>query len=109
MPPGPNGPGGGGATYASYKDYLKKIYFEAWRIPDDVTDDEATIKVSVTIARTGQVISSSILQSSGSKLVDRSIQATLDRVTFVRPFPEGSNDSQRTFNINFSLRAKKTG
>ena len=109
IPDGPNGPGGGGATYSSYKDYLKKIYFEAWRIPDDVTDDEATIKVSVTIARTGQVISSSILQSSGSKVVDKSIQATLDRVTVVRPLPEGSKDSQRTFNISFSLKAKKNG
>ena len=109
MPPGPNGPGGGGASYASYKDVVRKIYFDAWNIPEDVTDDEATIRVSVTIARAGHVISSRILQSSGSKLVDRSIQATLDRVTFVRPFPEGSNDSQKTFNINFSLRAKKLG
>ena len=109
MPTGPNGPGGGGATYAGYKDVVRKIYFDAWSIPDDVTDDEATIKVSVTIARAGHVISSRILQSSGAKLVDRSIQTTLDRVTFVRPFPEGSTDSQKTFNINFSLKAKKNG
>jgi fido (protein-threonine AMPylation protein) len=39
--------------------------------------------------------------------VDHSIQATLDRVTFVAPFPEGAKDSQRTFIINFSLKAKK--
>ncbi len=109
MPTGPNGPGGGGASYASYKDEVRRIYFEAWRIPDDLTDDEATIRVSVTIARTGDVISHRILQSSGSKLVDKSIQATLDRVTFVRPFPEGSKDSQNTFNITFSLKAKKLG
>ena len=109
MPDGPNGPGGGGATYAGYKDVVRKIYFDAWSIPEDVTDDEATIRVSVTIARAGHVISSRILQSSGSKLVDKSIQATLDRVTFVRPFPEGSKDSQRTFNISFSLKAKKLG
>jgi periplasmic protein TonB len=109
MPTGPNGPGGGGASYAGYKDEVRRIYFEAWRIPDDVTDDEATVKVSVTIARTGHVISSRIIQSSGSKLVDKSIQSTLDRVTFVRPFPEGSKDSQNTFNITFSLKAKKLG
>jgi TonB family protein len=88
---------------------VRRIYTEAWRIPDDVTDDEAIIKVSVTIARTGHVISSRILQSSGSRLVDKSIQATLDRVTFVRPFPDGSKDSQNTFNITFSLKAKKLG
>ena len=109
MPTGPNGPGGGGASYASYKDEVRRIYFEAWRIPDDVTDDEATIRVSVTIARSGDVISHRILQPSGSKLVDKSIQATLDRVKFVRPFPEGSKDFQNTFNITFSLKAKKLG
>ncbi len=109
MPSGPNGPGGGGATYAGYKDEVRRIYFQAWIIPDDVTDDEATIKVSVTIARAGHVISSRIIRSSGSKLVDKSIQATLDRVTFVRPFPEGAKESQNTFNITFSLKAKKIG
>jgi len=109
MPPGPNGPGGGGPSYANYGQEVKRIYTEAWRIPDDVTDDEATVKVSVTIARAGHVISSRILQASGSKLVDRSIQATLDRVTFVRPFPDGSKDSQKTFNISFNLKAKKLG
>jgi len=109
MPTGPNGPGGGGPSYANYGQEVKRIYTEAWRIPDDVTDDEATVKVSVTIARAGHVISSRILQASGSKLVDRSIQATLDRVTFVRPFPDGSKESQKTFNISFNLKAKKLG
>ena len=109
MPDGPNGPGGGGPSYASYGQEVRRIYTEAWRIPDDVTDDEATVRVSVTIARAGHVISSRIIQSSGSKLVDKSIQATLDRVTFVRPFPDGSKDSQKNFNISFSLKAKKLG
>ena len=88
---------------------MQRVYTDAWRIPEDVTDDEATVKVSVTIAHAGHVISSRIIQSSGSKLVDKSIQATLDRVTFVWPFPEGSKDSQKTFNISFSLKAKKLG
>ncbi len=109
MPTGPNGPGGGGPSYANYGQEVKRIYTEAWSTPGDVTDDEATVKVSVTIARAGHVLSSRILQSSGSKLVDKSIQATLDRVTFVRPFPDGSKDSQKTFNITFSLKAKKLG
>ena len=109
MPDGPNGPGGGGPSYANYGQEVRRIYTEAWRIPDDVTDDEATVKVSVTIARDGHVIASRILQTSGSKLVDRSIQATLDRVTFVRAFPDGSKDSQKTFNLNFSLKVKKLG
>jgi TonB family protein len=103
----PEGPGGGGPSYANYAQVVRKIYTDAWTIPADVTDDEATVKVRVTIARGGNVISSSILQSSGSALVDRSIQATLDRVTFVAPFPEGAKEAQRAFTINFSLKAKK--
>lgn len=103
----PEGPGGGGPSYANYAQVVRKIYTDAWTIPADVTDDEATVKVRVTIARGGNVISSSIVQSSGSALVDRSIQATLDRVTFVAPFPEGAKEAQRTFTINFSLKAKK--
>lgn len=109
MPDTPNGPGGGGPSYANYGQVVRKIYTDAWRIPEDVTDDEATVKVSVTIARGGNVIASRIIKSSGSPLVDRSIQATLDRVTFVAPFPDGAKDSQRTFTISFSLKAKKIG
>jgi TonB family protein len=103
----PEGPGGGGPSYANYAQVVRKIYTDAWHIPPDVTDDEATVKVRVTIARAGNVVSSSITQSSGSAAVDRSIQAALDRVTFVAPFPEGAKDSQRTFTISFSLKAKK--
>jgi protein TonB len=104
----PEGPGGGsGPSYANYAQEVRRVYTDAWRIPPDVNDDEATVKVRVTIARGGNVISASIIQSSGSPLVDGSIQATLDRVTFVAPFPEGAKDSQRTFTISFSLKAKK--
>lgn len=104
----PEGPGGGsGPSYANYAQEVRRVYTQAWSIPSDVDDDEATVKVSVVIARSGQVVSSRITQSSGSPAVDRSIQATLDRVTFVAPFPAGAKDSQRTFIISFSLKAKK--
>jgi TonB family protein len=104
----PEGTGGGGVSYAPYAQIVRKVYTEAWTIPNDVTDDEATIKVSVTIARDGSVISSRIIKESGSRLVDRSIQNALDRVTTIGvPFPAGAKESQRTFTINFSLKAKK--
>ena len=77
----PEGPGGGGVSYANFAQIVRKVYTDAWRIPDDVTDDEAIVKVSVTIARNGSVISSRIITESGSRLVDRSIQNALDRVT----------------------------
>jgi len=61
----------------------------------------------VTIARNGNVISSSIVKPSGSPQADRAIQATLDRVNFVAPFPQGAKEAQRTFIISFELKAKK--
>lgn len=105
MPQG--GFGGGGVSYANYAQTVRKIYTDAWIIPDDVTDDEATVKVSVTIKSDGTVLTSRIIQPSGSRLVDNSIQATLNRVTFVARFPEGAKESQRTFTISFNLKAKK--
>lgn len=104
----PEGPGGGGVSYAPYAQIVRKVYTDAWTIPDDVTDDEAVVKVSVTIRRDGTVASSSIIKESGSRLVDRSIQNALNRVTTIGvAFPAGAKESQRTFTINFSLKAKK--
>jgi len=104
----PEGPGGGsGASYASYASEVRRVYTEACRIPPDVEDESAIVKVRVTIARNGNVISSSIVSPSGSAQLDRAIQATLDRVNFVAPFPQGAKDSQRTFVISFDLKAKK--
>jgi TonB family protein len=53
------------------------------------------------------VVIANITRPSGDAAVDRSVQATLHRVTFIRPFPEGSTDKQRTYNINFNLKAKR--
>lgn len=104
----PEGPGGGsGFSYANYAQEVRRVYTEACRIPPDVEDDSAIVKVRVTIARSGNVISSSIVNPSGSTSLDRAIQATLDRVNFVAPFPQGAKDSQRTFIISFDLKAKK--
>jgi len=104
----PEGPGGGsGVSYANYAQEVRRVYAEAVRITPDVEDDAATVEVRVTIARSGNVISSSIVKSTGSPQADRAIQATLDRVNFVAPFPAGAKEAQRTFIISFELKAKK--
>ena len=64
-------------------------------------------KATVTIASDGTVLSARILKPSGDASVDRSVQRTLDRVTFIAPFPEGAKDKQRTYTINFNLKAKR--
>ncbi|HMP81321.1 MAG TPA: TonB family protein, partial [Verrucomicrobiota bacterium] len=102
----PQGGGGSGPAYANYAQLVKSRYTMAWNPPDGIEDEDATVKVSVTIARDGTVISARVTQSSGNAAVDRSVRATLDRVTFIAPFPEGSKDTQRSYIINFNLKAK---
>ena len=102
--------GTGGEAYANYSQAIKTIYTEAWLTPDDVTDDAATVRVEVTIARDGRIVSSSVLKRSGISSLDKSVQAALDRVERRRlpPFPEGASDTQRTFKINFNLKTKRS-
>jgi len=86
---------------------VKSIYEREWRTPNDATDDEANTRVSVTIARDGTVVSARILTPSGDASVDRSVQQTLDRVTFIAPFPDGSTENEKTFIITFNLKSKR--
>jgi len=101
------GPGGGGVPYANFLAAVKTVYTDAWNIPDGVTDDDATVAASVTIARDGTVISERITHSSGNGEVDRSVQTTLDRVKFAARLPENAKEDQRTVTINFNVRAKR--
>ena len=101
------GAGGGGPSYANYAQVVKSAYMHAWIEPSGVDDDEATATVSVTIAKEGKVVSARIIQSSGNALIDRAVQATLDRVTFIAPFPDGAKDDERTYRINFNLKANQ--
>src|SRR5262249_32982241 len=66
------GPGGGGIPYGNWLQAVKKVYTDAWTVPDGVNDDSATVTVSVTIARDGSVISSSVIRSSSNGLVNHS-------------------------------------
>lgn len=99
--------GPGGEAFANYGQIVVSIYQNAWSIPDDVNDDSAVVQATVTIARDGTVVSARLLQRSGRSMVDKSVQRTLDAVKFIQKFPEGARDAQRTFNINFNLKAKR--
>jgi TonB family protein len=94
-------------SYAIYASVVKRIYDAAWTPPADAASDTANVKVSVTIARDGTVVSSHILDRSGDSEVDATVRRTLDRVTFVAPFPDGATEKERTFIINFNLNAKR--
>ena len=100
-------PGTSSVSYANYASVVKSIYTQAWTPPDDTSSDDANTLVSVTIGSDGTVISARILDKSGDARVDASVQRTLDRVTFVAPFPDGAKEKERTFKINFNLKAKR--
>jgi protein TonB len=100
-------PGTSSVSYANYASVVKSIYTQAWIPPDDTASDEANVRVSVVIGRDGSVITSRVLTPSGDASVDRSVQRTLDRVNFIAPFPSGSKEKEKTFIINFNLKAKR--
>ena len=97
----------GGAAYASYRDAIATIYYDAWTPPGEANNEEANTRVSVTIANDGTVITARIVTPSGDSKVDASIQRTLERVTFIAPFPKGAVEKERTYLINFNLKAKR--
>jgi len=65
------------------------------------------VKVKVVIARDGAVISDAIITRSGIPSLDKSVDNALRRVQQLPPFPEGAKQTQRTFIINFNLKAKR--
>lgn len=102
------GPGGGGPVYASYAAWVKKVYEDAWEEPADASKDDAVAKATVTIAQDGTILNARITTSSGDSQVDASVRRTLERVkTIGLPFPEGIKEKQRTYIINFNLKAKR--
>lgn len=100
-------PAGASADASDYASIVKTVYTAAWELPNDAASDESNVKVSVTIANDGRVIESHIVERSGDHSLDSSVQRTLDRVTQLEPFSKDSTDKQRTYIINFNLKAKR--
>jgi len=100
-------PGNSSAAAANYAQVVKSIYEQAWTPPDATASDDANIKVRVTIASDGTVISARVIAPSGDASVDTSVRNTLERVQFIAPFPPGSPETERTYIINFNLKAKR--
>jgi colicin import membrane protein len=100
-------PGNSSVAYANYASVVKSVYEQAWLLPNSIANDNENVKVTVTIASDGTVISARIVDSSGDDVLDASVQRTLERVTVVAPFPDGSTDKQRTYTINFNPQLKR--
>ena len=100
-------PGESSASYANYASVVRSVYDHEWTLPDTIANDDENVKVSVTIASDGTVISAHVIMPSGDASVDTPVRNTLDRVQFIAPFPSSSADKERTYIINFNLKAKR--
>ncbi|HUZ08402.1 MAG TPA: TonB family protein [Candidatus Paceibacterota bacterium] len=103
-------PGNSSASYASYASAVKSVYERTLipLLPDAIASDNENTKVSVTIASDGTVISARIISPSGDPVWDAVVQRTLDRVTYIAPFPEGATEKERTYTINFNPQVERT-
>jgi TonB family protein len=99
--------GPGGEAYASYRSFVFAAYDNAWQVTPDVANEESVVVARVVIHRSGKILSAEISQRSGNSLIDKSVRRALDSVTSLPPFPEGARDQERTFVIEFSLKAKR--
>ena len=103
--------GPGGEAYAGYEIVLqsiyKKHYDQALAAAGDIATGHSAVEVSVVIARSGDVISSRLVNPSGNSALDKLVRRVLETVTYIRPFPEGSKDSERTFTIIFDLKPQR--
>jgi TonB family protein len=101
--------GPGGEAYANYGALVQMAYESAWQILPDLDDNDAVAVVRVTIARDGRVIDSKITRKSTSTTMDRSVIAALNKVKAqgLPPFPDFIHDSERSFTIEFNLKARR--
>jgi TonB family protein len=101
--------GTGGAAYANYDQFVYEVYKSNWRPPAQLDDAGPTARLKVVIRKDGSVKSAEVVRGSGNRELDRSVEDLTRRVKFVREFPAGSKDFERTYFINFNLYFKATG
>jgi TonB family protein len=103
-------PGTGSVSYSSYDAVVKSIYERTMNnfLPNQVANDNEDTKVSVTIARDGTVLSSRIMSPSGDPVWDAAVQHTLDRVSYIAPFPANATEKERTYTISFNPQVERS-
>lgn len=100
--------GSGGVPFIGYGQLVVKIYHDSWLLPQETLDDNSVVQVSITISRNGEVVSARVTKASGNSTLDRSVRQVLDRVKRIgQPFPAGSKDLQKTFELDFSPKSRR--
>lgn len=96
-----------GVSYASYDSWVRKVYWDAWQPPNDLSGSDAVVRAKVIIRRDGTIESATVTGPSGNDRLDRNIRQLLARVkTIGRSFPDNAKETTRTYTIEFNLEAK---
>ena len=99
-----------GASDEAAADYgllVVALYQNAWIVPQDLVDSGVVAQATVTIGRDGRVTDARLTKSSGKAALDKSIQSALRGVKVMPPFPPADKEKERTFIIDFNLKAKR--
>jgi TonB family protein len=99
--------GKGGKASADYGSLVQAVYEDAWKIIQDLSDDNEIAVVRVTITRDGRVVSARFIEKSKSASMNRSVQRALDAVKKLPPFPDFLLEAELSFTIEFNLKAKR--
>jgi TonB family protein len=83
-----------------------QVYDRLWDAakPESTNKTEANARIKVTIARNGEVLEQKITSRSADPAMDASVQRVLDQVKRVPPFGDEGDESQRTLDLNFTVR-----
>ena len=102
------GGGPNALAFLNYGQMMVRIYEQMWLVPPNLGDSLSVVGVTVTVARNGRVLEWDLRKPSGNSAVDKSVRETLQKVIQFEPFPASFREPQRTFNIDFNLKAKRT-
>ena len=95
----------GTTSYNRYKEWVASLYQQKWNrgLPPKSTSYRGkVIRVRVTVAKNGSVLSARIISRSGMVALDNSVQAALNAVRSIgRPFPPGVKEREQTFMVDF--------
>ena len=100
------GAGPNAAAFFEYGQMMVQVYERSWLLPGTLNNGTAVVGVTVTVARSGRVLNWELRRPSGNSAIDKSVRETLQKVIQFEPFPTSFREGQRTFNIDFNLKAK---
>lgn len=101
----------GGVSYDNYGSIVRDVYMRNWTPPNDIASKYSSVEVEIVIRKDGSVKSAQILKKSGSSVLDRNIATLINtRVKNIgKPFPDGAQEAERTYTIEFNLNLKFNG